>query len=145
MHLDQLDQNHNTYLDNMKRRYKMMDAYADSKIHNIMFTFLLSEKLKGTGVTANCLHPGYVKTNIGLNHFLLRMLRPLVKMGAVTLEKGAETTLHLATSSELEGVTGVYYHKMKLRDPNKLVFDEVAQEELWDLSLKLSGVITDLV
>jgi len=128
-----------------KRRYKMMDAYADSKIHNILFTFLLSEKLKGTGVTANCLHPGYVNTNIGLNHFFLRMLRPLVKMGSVTLEEGAKTTLHLTTSSEMEGVTGVYYHKMKLREPNKLALDKKAQQELWDLSLKLTGLSTKLV
>jgi NAD(P)-dependent dehydrogenase (short-subunit alcohol dehydrogenase family) len=123
-----------------KRKYKMMTSYADSKLYNIMFTFLLSEKLKGTGVTANCLHPGYVKTNIGLNHFLLKLLRPLVKLGAVSLEEGAETTLHLATSSEMEGVTGVYYHKMKLREPNKLAIDKIAQEELWVLSEKLTGL-----
>ena len=123
-----------------KRKYKMMDAYGESKLYNIMFTFLLSQKLEGTGITANCLHPGFVNTNIGLNHPLLRMLRPLVKMGSVSLEEGAETSLHLATSRELEGVTGVYYHKMKLRDPNKLAFDKKAQEELWEISEKLTGV-----
>ncbi len=128
-----------------KRKYKMMDAYGESKLYNIMFTFLLSEKLKDTNVTANCLHPGYVKTNIGLNHFLLRMLRPLVKVGAVSLEEGAQTTLHLATSSEMEGVTGVYYHRMKLREPNKLALDQKAQQKLWDLSLELTGLTKDLV
>ena len=128
-----------------KRNYKMMTSYADSKLYNIMFTFLLAEKLRGTGITANCLHPGYVKTNIGLNHFLLRLLRPLVKMRAVTLDEGAQTTLHLATSPEIEGVTGVYYHRMKLREPNKLALDQKSQQELWNLSMKLTGLNSDLV
>jgi len=123
-----------------KRRYKMMDAYAESKIYNIMFTLLLSEKLSGTGVTANCLHPGYVKTNIGLNHFLLRLIAPLVKIGAISTEEGAKTSIYFATSEEVEEVTGVYYHRMKLREPNKLVSDKKAQQELWDLSLKLVGL-----
>jgi len=127
------------------RRYKMMDAYAESKLYNIMFTFLLSEKLKGTGVTANCLHPGYVKTNIGLNHFLLRLIAPLVKVGATSTEEGAKTSIYLATSEEVEGVTGVYYHRMKLREPNKLALDQKAQQELWDLSMKLTGLKSDLV
>jgi len=127
-----------------KRRYKMMDAYAESKIYNIMFTFLLSEKLEGTGIAVNCLHPGYVKTNIGLNHFLLRLIAPLVKVGAISTEEGAKTSLYLATSEEVEGVTGVYYHRMKLRKPNKLSFDKKAQQELWDLSLKLTNLNTDL-
>jgi NAD(P)-dependent dehydrogenase (short-subunit alcohol dehydrogenase family) len=128
-----------------KRKYKMMISYADSKIYNIMFTFLLSEKLKGTGITANCLHPGYVKTNIGLNHFLLRLIAPIVKMGAISTEEGTKTSIYLATSEEVEGVTGVYYHRMKLRDPNKLAFDKEAQQELWDLSIKLTGLNSDLV
>lgn len=128
-----------------KRKYKMMTSYADSKIYNIMFTLLLSEKLKGTGITANCLHPGYVKTNIGLNHFLLRLLRPLVKTGAISTEEGTKTSLHLATSEEMEGVTGVYYHRMKKREPNKLALDQKAQQELWDLSMKLTGLNSDLV
>jgi NAD(P)-dependent dehydrogenase (short-subunit alcohol dehydrogenase family) len=128
-----------------KRKYKMMAAYAESKIYNIMFTFLLSEKLKGTGVIANCLHPGYVKTNIGLNHFLLRLLRPLVKTGAISLEEGAKTSLYLATSEEMKGVTGVYYHRMKLREPNKLALDQKAQKELWDISMKLTELSSNTI
>lgn len=127
-----------------KRRYKMMDAYAESKLYNIMFSFLLSEKLKGTGITVNCLHPGYVKTNIGLNHFLLRLIAPLVKMGAISTEEGAKTSLYLATSEEIEGATGVYYHRMKRREPNKLALDKKAQQELWDMSMKLTNLTTDL-
>ena len=126
-----------------KRRYSMFKAYAESKLYNIMFTFLLNEKLQGTGISVNCLHPGYVKTNIGLNHFLLRLIAPLVKYGAVKLEEGAETSVYLASSSEVEGVTGKYYHKMKLRDPNKLAFDKKLQQELWDLSLKLANFSLD--
>ncbi len=110
-----------------------------------MFTFLLSEKLKGTRVTANCLHPGYVKTNVGLNHFLLRLIAPLVKVGAISTEEGAKTSLYLATSEEVEGVTGVYYHRMKLREPNILALDKKAQQELWDMSLKLTELSSNLI
>ena len=128
-----------------KRKYKMMDAYAESKLYNIMFTFLLSEKLKGTGVTANSLHPGYVKTNLGLNHFLLRLIAPLVKAGATSTEEGAKTSIYLATSEEVEGVTGVYYHKMKLREPNKLALDQKAQKELWEISMKLTELSSNII
>jgi NAD(P)-dependent dehydrogenase (short-subunit alcohol dehydrogenase family) len=110
-----------------------------------MFTFLLNEKLKGTGITTNCLHPGYVRTNIGLNHFLLRILAPLIKYGAISLEEGSETSVYLASSSEVEGVTGKYYHKMKLKDPNKLAFDKKLQKELWDLSLKLTNLSSKII
>ncbi len=110
-----------------------------------MFTFLLSEKLKGTGVTANSLHPGYVRSNIGLNHFLLRLIAPLVKVGTISTEEGAKSSLYLAISEEVEGVAGAYYHRMKLREPNKLALDKKDQQELWDLSLKLTSLTNDLL
>ena len=123
-----------------RRNYRFMRAYQESKLYNIMFTFLLAEKMQGTNVNVNCLHPGYVKTQIGLNNFFLKLITPLAKYGGVTPEEGAKTSVYLATSPEVKEVTGKYYHKMKQRDPNKLAFDKEAQNKLWDLSLKLTNL-----
>ncbi|MHA2255793.1 MAG: SDR family oxidoreductase [Candidatus Heimdallarchaeaceae archaeon] len=123
-----------------KRKYNMMKAYAESKLYNILFTFLLAEKLKEANITANCLHPGYIKTNIGLNNPFLKLLRPLVKMKALPLEEGAETSVYLATSNEAEGINGKFYSKMIEKEPNKIAHDEEKQEELWNLSLKLTNL-----
>lgn len=128
-----------------KRRYKLLTAYAESKIYNIMFTFLLADKLKGTGVTVNCLHPGYIRTELGINHVWLKPLNPIVKRKAKPLKEGAETSVYLATSSEVKNVTGKYYHIMKEREPNKLALEQKKQEELWELSLKLTGLSSELV
>jgi len=123
-----------------KRIYHLMKAYAESKLYNIMFTFLLAEKLQGTNVTVNCLHPGFVKTKIGLNNFLLRLLTPLVKSGGMSIEEGAMTSVYLASSEEVESVSGKFFAKMKEKKPNDLAFDKKAQEKLWNLSLKLSNL-----
>ncbi|NPD89281.1 MAG: SDR family oxidoreductase [Asgard group archaeon] len=122
------------------RKYNMMKAYAESKLYNILFTFLLAKKLKETNITANCLHPGYIKTNIGLNSPFLRLLRPLVKIKAMPLEEGAKTSVYLATSKKAEGATGKFYSKMEEKEPNKIAFNKEKQMELWDLSLKLTGL-----
>jgi NAD(P)-dependent dehydrogenase (short-subunit alcohol dehydrogenase family) len=121
-----------------KRKYFLMDAYADSKLYNIMFTFLLAEKLSKTNITVNCLHPGYVKTKIGLNNPFLKLLTPLVKMGGMTLKEGAKNTIYVATSPELENVTGKFFAKLKEKRPNELAFDLEKQKELWNLSLKIT-------
>ncbi len=123
-----------------RRNYVFIRAYQESKLYNIMFSFLLAEKLQGTNVSVNCLHPGYVKTHIGLNNFLLKLITPLAKYRGLTPEEGAKTSIYLASSPETKGISGKYYHKMKERDPNKLAFDKDAQQKLWDLSLKLTNL-----
>ncbi|NHJ31694.1 MAG: SDR family oxidoreductase [Asgard group archaeon] len=123
-----------------RRTYYLMTAYAESKLYNIMFTFLLAEKLEGTGVTVNCLHPGYVKTKIGLNNFFLRLLTPIVKSGGMSIEEGAKTSVYLASSPDVKNVSGKFYAKMKEKKPNELAFDKEAQEKLWKLSLKLTDL-----
>ena len=123
-----------------RRTYYLMKAYAESKLYNIMFTFHLTEILKGTGVTVNCLHPGYVKTKIGLNNFFLRMLTPIIKSGGMSIEEGAKTSVYLASSPEVKNVSGKFYSKMKEKKPNELAFDKEAQKKLWKLSLKLTNL-----
>lgn len=123
-----------------KRRYYIMDAYAESKLYNIMFTFYLAEKLKETDITVNCLHPGYIKTQIGLNNPFLKLLTPLVKFGAMPLEEGAKTSLYVITDPDLDNVTGKFFTKLKQKKPNDLAFDKEKQKELWDISLKITGL-----
>jgi NAD(P)-dependent dehydrogenase (short-subunit alcohol dehydrogenase family) len=123
-----------------KRRYKILTAYAESKLYNIMFTLYLSKLLKDSHVTVNCLHPGYIKTNLGINHSFLKPLNPLVKRKAKPLKEGAETSVYLVSSTEVDKVTGKYFHIMEEKEPNKLALDEDKQKELWDLSLKLVGL-----
>lgn len=123
-----------------RRKYKMLTAYAESKIYNIMFTLFLARKLKDTNVKVNCLHPGYIRTKLGINHTFLRPLNPIIKRKAKPLEEGAETSVYLAASSELDNITGKYYHIMKEKEPNKLALDVNKQKELWDLSLKLTNI-----
>ncbi|MEI6764284.1 MAG: SDR family oxidoreductase [Bacteroidota bacterium] len=113
-------------------------GYSQSKLMNILFTKSLDKRLVGTGVTANCLHPGLVRTSIfknmnGFNRFI-------IPFSAIPPEKGAETTIFLATSNEVATVSGKYFAKKKITasssESNKM---EVA-EELWTLSEKLSGL-----
>ena len=108
-----------------------------------MFTFLIAEKLKGTDVIVNCLHPGYIRTGLGINNPLLKPLNPIVKRKAKPIEEGAETSVYLASSPEVKNVTGKYFHIMKEKEPNKLALDKAKQEELWDLSLKLTNLTFD--
>ena len=123
-----------------KRRYYLMDAYADSKLYNIMFTIYLAKKLEDTNITVNCLHPGYVKTKIGLNNFFLQLLKPLVKLGGMSLEEGAKTSLYVITSPKVDKTSGKFFTKMKEKKPNALVFNKEKQKELWNLSLELTGL-----
>src|ERR687894_2416746 len=89
-----------------EREYSGARAYSQSKLANVLFTYELARRLQGTGVTANCLHPGAVRTNFGSGvsgvfGFMVRVLRPLM----ISSEKGAETSIYLASSPEVEGVS----------------------------------------
>ncbi|UNC92178.1 SDR family oxidoreductase [Candidatus Contubernalis alkalaceticus] len=124
---------------NLKKNYTFWRAYAQSKLANIMFTYELSERLKGTGVTANCLHPGAVATSMGINRdtgfgtLITRLLRPFFQ----TPEQGAETAIYLATSSDIEGVTGRYFYRKRSVPSSKSSYDKAIAKKLWDLSKKL--------
>jgi NAD(P)-dependent dehydrogenase (short-subunit alcohol dehydrogenase family) len=123
-----------------ERKYKLQTAYAESKIYNIMFSYYLADKLKNTNISVNSLHPGYIRTDLGVNNVLLKPLNPIVKRKAKPIEEGADTSVYLASSPEVEGVTGKYYHIMKEREPNELALDKEKQKELWNLSLQLTGL-----
>ncbi len=127
---------------NLEKSYKFWRAYAQSKLANILFTYELAEKLKDTGVTANCLHPGAVATNMGINRdtgfgtFITRILKPFFQ----TPEQGAETAIYLATSNEVEGVTAKYFYRKKSVPSSQMSYDKAVAKELWDLSEKMVGL-----
>jgi NAD(P)-dependent dehydrogenase (short-subunit alcohol dehydrogenase family) len=129
-----------------KKRYSGWRAYQQSKLANILFTRELARRLEGTGVTANALHPGYVKTQIfrveGIPGWLLRRAAELF---AISPEEGAKTSIYLASSPEVEGVTGKYFAKQKPVSPSAASQDDGAARRLWDVSEELTGLKASLV
>ncbi|MEE9215888.1 MAG: SDR family oxidoreductase [Anaerolineales bacterium] len=124
------------------RRYWGMTAYGQSKLANVLFTYELARRLLDTGVTANALHPGLVRTGLSTKH-IFRLLIPFVWLGlrmGMSPEGGAKTSLLLASSPELEGVTGKYYSTEKEVRSSRRSYDKAAAERLWDLSEELTGL-----
>jgi NAD(P)-dependent dehydrogenase (short-subunit alcohol dehydrogenase family) len=126
---------------NFDKKYNDLDVYCQSKLANIMFSNELSRKLQGTNVTSNSLHPGVVKTQFGMNTggtigFMAKAIRPF----EISPEKGAITTVYLATSPEVEGVTGKYFAKCKSKSFNQIAQDEKACQQLWELSVKMTNL-----
>jgi NAD(P)-dependent dehydrogenase (short-subunit alcohol dehydrogenase family) len=121
-----------------RRPYKMMRVYGTSKLLNILWTYALARRLEGSGVTANCLHPGGVNTGLGdQNGGVLAVLGKLVKVFMRSPERGAETSVHLATAPELEGTTGRYFADCRERRSSPISQDRDLQERLWELSERL--------
>jgi NAD(P)-dependent dehydrogenase (short-subunit alcohol dehydrogenase family) len=124
-----------------KRRYFGMKAYARSKLANIMFTYELARRLEGSAVTVNALHPGHIATDIWRTNFSL--IGPLLKwiMGffAITPEEGAKTSIYLASSPEVEGLTGQYYVKREVVQSSPMSYDQNLARQLWRVSEQLSG------
>jgi retinol dehydrogenase 12 len=116
-------------------------AYGDAKLANILFTRELARRLAGSGATANCVHPGYVRSGFGLNNdgalkWLLGLTGPLFGR---TPEKGAETLLWLATSPDAAKYNGEYFHDLRVARTNKLAKSDELAKGLWDLSEKLAA------
>lgn len=120
--------------------YFIIKAYAQSKLANVLFTQELAARLAGTQVTANSLHPGFVKTNIGnkdTTWYASAVWSLITAIGAISVEKGAATSVYLASSEEVRGVTGKYFNKCKEQKPGKQTFDQALQKELWRVSEEL--------
>jgi NAD(P)-dependent dehydrogenase (short-subunit alcohol dehydrogenase family) len=123
------------------KRHAGFAVYGRTKLMNILFTRELARRLAGTGVTANCLHPGFVATRFGdQSGGLLALGIGLAKKFALTPEQGAETIVYLASSPEVEGKTGGYYHKCKPATPSRAAQNDADSRRLWDASAKISGV-----
>lgn len=122
--------------------FKTMKIYGASKLCNIYFTRVLAKKLEGSGVTVNAVHPGWVGTALGANNGLLgKIATTLQKPFARSPEKGAETSIYLATSPAVEGTSGHYFYNCQEYRPSKVACDDAAAERLWKISEGLCGMV----
>ncbi|NVM02503.1 MAG: SDR family oxidoreductase [Candidatus Helarchaeota archaeon] len=126
---------------NLDKKFNEFQAYGRSKLANIYFTYELAERLEGTGVTVNCLHPGMVRTNF---QRYSKMVQDAIKKAPpgllISPEEGAKTTIYLATSSEVENVTGKYFENLKAKKSSRRSYEKDSQQKLWELSEKLTGL-----
>jgi NAD(P)-dependent dehydrogenase (short-subunit alcohol dehydrogenase family) len=126
---------------NLEHGWSSWRSYSNSKLANILFTRELARRLDGTGVTANCLHPGVVRTGFG------RDARPLMRVGItiakpfmLSPERGADTIVYLASSPDVAAKTGGYYVKRQLREPSAAARDDGLARRLWEISERLTGL-----
>ena len=125
-----------------EKRYKSMRVYGQAKLAVVLFTYEVARNLQGTGVTANCLHPGFVATNFAQSDGapVVRLLVKLIASFGTSSEKGAKTSIYLASSPEVEGVTGKYFVKSIPKRSAAISYDESLQRQLWGQSAKLVGL-----
>lgn len=128
-----------------ERGYSIGGAYGQSKLANVLFTYELARRLEGTNVTTNCLHPGVVRTGFGKNSGgvlggVVGGVMRVAGMFFIGPEKGAATSIHLASSPDLEGVTGKYFADCKERPSSAISHDREAAQRLWDISEQMVGI-----
>jgi NAD(P)-dependent dehydrogenase (short-subunit alcohol dehydrogenase family) len=125
----------------VKRGYTAWDAYANSKLANVLFTRALAKRLEGSGVTANCLHPGFVNTRFGdLSGGAVAPALKLAKLSAIPPARGAETMIWLASSPDAAQYNGRYFDRSKPVTPGAQAQDDAAAERLWIESMRLAGL-----
>jgi NAD(P)-dependent dehydrogenase (short-subunit alcohol dehydrogenase family) len=121
--------------------YSAMGAYGRSKLCNILFTRELARRWSGTGITANCLHPGFVATRFGdASGSLISSVLRIGKVFALSPEKGAETIVYLASSPDAASRSGEYFYKCRPATPTAGARDDAAAKRLWIESAKLAGI-----
>ncbi len=120
--------------------YGGLKVYSRSKLANILFTRELARRLAGTGVTANCLHPGVVATRFGeLSGGMAELLIPFLRPFFISAEKGADTIVYLASSPQVADTTGGYFIKRRIAEPSAAARDDAAAKRLWIESEKLAN------
>jgi NAD(P)-dependent dehydrogenase (short-subunit alcohol dehydrogenase family) len=123
-----------------ERKYSGWRAYGQSKLANILFTAELARRLEGTGVTVNALHPGTVATGFNRNNGpLMRLGMAIAGLFMKKPEQGADTVVYLATSPEVEGVSGKYFYQRREVVPPAASQDEATAHKLWQVSERLVG------
>jgi NAD(P)-dependent dehydrogenase (short-subunit alcohol dehydrogenase family) len=124
-----------------EKKYSGYHAYSQSKLANVLFTYQLAKRLNGTGVTVNCLHPGVVRTGFGKD--VTGLMTVLVRIGSpfmMSPEKSAKAVIYLATSPELDGVTGKHFSKGKEGKSSTESYDAASAERLWKVSAELANL-----
>ena len=124
-----------------ERHYRALRVYGQSKTANILFTQELARRIAGSGVTANALHPGGIRSGLGRSDgAAMELVRKLVGLFLKTPEEGARTSIHLACARELEGVSGRYFAKCRERTPAAHARDPELARRLWERSEGLTGL-----
>ena len=118
-------------------KYKLFKVYGRSKLALMLFTYELSRRLEGTGVTVNAIHPGLVNTNLGRDQS--KFSQWFAKLFFMSPLKGAETSIYLASSPDVEGITGKYWIKKEQRDSSENSYNEEDAKKLWNITAKITG------
>jgi retinol dehydrogenase 14 len=128
--------------DDLKREqaYNQIKVYEESKLANVLFTYELAQRLRGSGVTVNCVAPGFIRTNLGRDSkggfkLFLQLVRPFMQ----SPKQAAKALVYLATSPDLAGVSGKYFTGKKEAESSKASYDKVAAGRLWQLSEEMTG------
>lgn len=125
----------------LERDYSNMKAYANSKLANILFTKELVNHLKGTNITTNALHPGVVDSNFAGNSSMFwQAMMAMAKPFMISIEKGAETSIYLASSEKVATSTGLYFVRKKAKKPSGDANNPAIAKRLWDISLGFTGL-----
>ena len=129
----------------MERHYRAYDAYANTKLMNILFTYELAHRLEGKRMTSNCLHPGVIRTGLmrGVSPVLHTLWQSLGKFFKQP-DEGAETPVYLATSPDVEGVSGKYFRYCREFGTSRASNDRDLQRRLWEESERLTGYRFDV-
>ncbi len=123
------------------RGYQPKQVYSRTKLANILFTYQLSRRLRGTGVTANCLNPGVVATRMLADYMGVPLAgAALARTFGAKPEEGAETSIYLASAPEVEPVTGKYFERKQPTASSRASYDEAAARRLWEVSERLTGL-----
>lgn len=122
-----------------KNKYNGWSAYSSSKLAQVLFTYELADRLNGSGVTVNALHPGLVSSNFNSNTGgIVHVIAGLVyAIAGISAEEGAKTSVYLASSPEVEGVSGKYFYKCKAKTSSKVSYDLSIRRRLWEVSEEL--------
>ena len=122
------------------KKYIHLGAYARSKLAIIYFTYELARRLVGTSVTVNAYDPGFTATNIGRESLFGKIAMPLANLFAIPVRKGAETGIYLASSPEVEGISGKYFINNKPVRSSEISYDEDIAKKLWGISEEVTGL-----
>jgi retinol dehydrogenase-14 len=124
-----------------ERRYDPVRVYGRTKLANILFTYELARRLEGTGVTANCVHPGVIATKLLSDYMNLPVVGgALARTFGASPEKAATAIVHLAASPEVERVTGTYFDGRRVTRSSPASYDEALARRLWEASERLTGL-----
>jgi len=126
----------------LKKNYLHFRAYGKSKLANLYFTYELARRLNGSGITVNAFNPGFTKSNISREgNLAAQIIMPMTNIFSIPTEKGADSGVYLASSPEVESITGKYFFERKPIPSSDISYDEEIAQRLWIFSEELTGLV----